>query len=112
MAINGKRLVAGSQIAAAATTYYTAPTATRAQIQSMTLTNTTAGAVTATVHLVPSGGTATASNTILSAKSIAAGESYRCIEAIGQWLEASGTIQALASAATSISLVASGIEQS
>ena len=110
MAITGKRMVTGSQLTAAAATYYTVGTSARAQIQAMTLTNTTGGAVTATVYLVPSGGTAAASNTILSAKSIAAGESYKCIEAIGQWLEAGGTIQALAGSATSISLVASGIE--
>ena len=109
MAINLKRLVAGSQLTAVAATYYTA-TNVRTQIQAMTLTNTTAGAVTATVYLVPSGGSATASNTILSAKSLAAGESYKVIEAIGQTLEAGGTIQALASAATSISMVASGVE--
>lgn len=112
MAVNLRRLVGGTQLAAAASTLYTAPTATKTQIQSMTLTNTTGGAVTATVYLVSSGGTATASNTILSAKSIAAGESYKVIEAIGQVLEAGGTIQALASSATSISMVASGIEQS
>lgn len=109
MAITGRRMVAGTQLGTSAATAYTA-TNVKAQIQAFTLTNTTGGAVTATVHLVPSGGTASASNMILSAKSIAAGETYKCIEAIGQWLEAGGTIQALASAATSISLVASGIE--
>jgi hypothetical protein len=110
MAITGKRMVAGSQLTTSAATYYTAGASIRAQIQAMTLTNTTGGAVTATVHLVPSGGSATAANMILSAKSIAAGESYKAIEAIGQWLEAGGTIQALASAGTSISMVESGIE--
>lgn len=110
MAINVKRLVSGSQLTTSAATYYTA-TNVRAQIQAMTLTNTSGGAVTATVHLVPSGGSASASNCILSAKSLAAGESYKVIEAIGQTLESGGTIQALASSATSITLVASGIEQ-
>lgn len=112
MAITGKTLVGGSQLTASAVTYYTAPTSTRTQIQAMTLTNTTAGAITATVYLVPSGGSASDSNTVLSAKSIAADESYKVIEAIGQWLEAGATIQALAGSATSISLVASGIEVS
>lgn len=110
MAITGKRMVAGSQITAAATTFYTVGASTRAQIQAMTITNRNAAARTVTIHLVPSGGTATDSNIILAAKSLNQDESYKVIEAIGQWLEAGGTIQALASAATSVNLVASGIE--
>ena len=49
MAITGKTLVGGSQLTASAVTYYTAPTSTRTQIQAMTLTNTTAGAISALV---------------------------------------------------------------
>lgn len=109
MAVTPKRLVPGSQIAASATTYYTA-TNVKARIDAIALTNTTEGAITATVHLVPSGGTADATNCILSAYSIAAGATYVVPGAIGQWLEEGGTVQALASAATSITLVASGVE--
>lgn len=105
-----KRLVSGAQVADTATTYYTAPANTRTTISACTLTNTTAGAVTATLHLVPTGGTAGADNCILSARTIAAGESYNVAPAIGQTLEAGGMIQALAGAATSITLVASGYE--
>ena len=102
------RLVDGSQLTAAAAIYYTAPANTITTIAACTLTNTTAGAVTATMHLVPSAGTPTASNMILSARVIAAGESYNVGSAIGQTLAAGGTIQALAGAAASIALVASG----
>lgn len=109
MAVTPKRLVPGSQLTTSAATYYTA-TGVKARIDSCVLTNTTGGAVTATVHLVPNAGTATASNCILSARSLAAGESYVVPGAIGQWLESGGTLQALASANTSITLVASGVE--
>ena len=105
-----KRLVSGSQIAASATTYYTTPANTKTTIAACTLTNTTGSAITATVYLVPTGGTAGADNCILSARTIAAGESYNVASAIGQTLEAGGTIQALAGSATSITLVASGYE--
>lgn len=111
MAISLKRMVNGSQLTTSAVAYYTASGA-KAQILAMTLTNTTGGAVTATVHLVPSGGSASASNCILSAKSLAAGASYKVAEAIGQALEDGGSVQALASSGASISLVASGIEYS
>ena len=104
------RMVAGSQLTVAAITYYTAPASTTTTIAACTLTNTTAGAVTATIHLVPNGGTATVSNMILSARALAAGESFNVGSAIGQSLAPGGTLQALASAATSITLVASGYE--
>lgn len=109
MAVTPKRLVSGSQLAAAAGTLYTA-TNVKARIDAMAITNTTGGAITATVHLVPSGGTAGVTNCVLSARSIAAGETLIVSGAIGQWLEAGGTIQALASSATSVVMVASGIE--
>lgn len=105
-----KRLVDGSQLTTSAATYYTTPANTLTTIAACTLTNTTAGPVTATVHLVPSGGSATASNMVLSARVIATGESYNVGSAIGQTLAAGGTLQALAGAVTSISLVASGYE--
>lgn len=109
MAVTPKRLISGSQLTTSAATYYTA-TSVKARIDALVLTNTSAGAVTATVHLVPSGGSAGASNCILSARSLAAGESYVVPGALGQWLESGGTIQALASSATAITIVASGVE--
>lgn len=105
-----KRLVDGSQLAATATTYYTTPANTLTTISACTLTNTTAGAITATLYLVPSGGTAGVTNCIMSARTLAAGESYNVGAAIGQTLAAGGTLQGLAGSATSITLVASGYE--
>lgn len=107
MAATRKRLVAGTQLALTTpATLYTVPTGTRTLITGMTLTNTTGGAVTATVHL----GTAAAANCVMSARSLAAGETVSVTGAIGQVMEAAEVLQAAASAATSISMVASGIE--
>lgn len=105
-----QRLVNGSQLTTSAATYYTVPANTITTISACTLTNTTAGAVTATVYLVPSGGSAGVGNCILSARVIAAGESYNVGSAIGQTMQAAGTLQALAGAGASITLVASGYE--
>lgn len=105
-----KRLVDGSQLAATATTYYTTPANTLTTISACTLTNTTAGAITATLYLVPSGGTAGVTNCIMSARTLAAGESYNVGAAIGQTLAAGGLLQGLAGSAASITLVASGYE--
>lgn len=107
MTTTAKRLVSGSQLTGSAATYYTAPTLTKTIIKSAQLTNTTAGAVACTVYLVPSAGTAGATNTVISARSIAAGETYNCPELVNAVLEAGGTIQALG---LNVTLTASGAE--
>lgn len=105
-----KQLCAGAQLTNAAATYYTAPANTVTTISAMTLTNTTGTARTATVYLVPNGGTAGATNCILSARTIAAGEAYNVVQAVGQSIPAGATLQALSDAGTALTLVASGYE--
>lgn len=110
MAATSSRFVDGSQLAIAAAALYTAGSGKTAIIKAMTLTNTSGNPVASTVHLVPSGGSPTASNRIISGKVLAAGESYTCPEAINQVLAAGGSIQGLADTASAISMVASGVE--
>lgn len=86
----------GGALTAAAVTQGTVVGAlTRRIIKAASITNTTAAAVAATVYLVPSGGAAGAGNTIISARSIAPGETYPCPELNGQGLNAAGFVQAL-----------------
>lgn len=110
MATRNVRIIGGSQLTGSAATYYTAPANTRCVIKRLTLTNTSAGAVTATVHLVASGGTASDANTLTKTHSIAAAETWDCVSAEGHVLEPGGTVQALASAVTSITIIGSGVE--
>lgn len=70
-------------------------TATKRVITSAALVNTTAATVQATVYLVPSGGAAGAANTLISARGIAPGETYPCLELVNQGLNSGGTVQAL-----------------
>lgn len=105
-----QKLVAGSQLTTSAATYYTAGTNVKAVITNMTLTNTTGTARTATVHVISAGASESASNMIISARVIAAGETYNCPEAIGKVMLATGTIRALAEANTAISLQVDGYE--
>ena len=105
-----KQLSAGAQLTVSAATYYTVPANTIATVSAMTLTNSTGTARTATVYLVPNGGSAAATNIILSARTIAAGESYNVGAAIGQTIPAGATIQALSDAGSAVTLVASGYE--
>lgn len=112
MATTPKRFVSGSQLTTGTATYYTAPSNTKARITQCVITNTSAGAETAKVHLVPSGGSADDTNVVFddSVTSVAAGETKTITGAIGQVLEAGGTIQAIASAGTALTLVVSGYE--
>jgi hypothetical protein len=107
MAVVARALFEPLQAQNAETTQYTS-TGVRTIIDKFTGTNTTAGAVTLTVKLVASGGAAGAGNTIVSAKSLAAGECYTFPEVVGHVLEAGDFISTLAGAATSITIRASG----
>ena len=109
MAVTPKALIQSQQLAATTTTYYTAVNV-RTIIDKFTLVNTTAGALTVTVDAVDSGGTAGATERLISARSIAAGETYTCPEIVGHILNPGDSIQASASAATSITVRASGRE--
>jgi len=88
-------LVAGVQLTGSAATYATGSAGNRTTIKSASVTNTTAGVVALTVYRVPSGGTAGASNTVISARSIAVGETYNCPELVNKVLHAGDTIQAM-----------------
>lgn len=91
----------GGALTGAAATQGTAVGAlTRRIIKAATITNTTAGAIAATIYLIPSGGTAGATNTYISARPIAAGESYPCPELINQGLNAGGFVQGLGNGLT------------
>jgi len=107
MTVTAKRLVSGSQLTGAAATYYTAPLATKAVVKNANVCNSTAGAVNLTVHLVPNGGAAGATNILISARAVAPGAVDRCPELVNQVIEAGGTLQALG---LSLTLVASGVE--
>jgi hypothetical protein len=95
MTVTPKVLVAGQVLTGSAATYYTAPALKRATIKSATVTNTTAGSVNLTVYRVPSGSTASAGNTIISARALATGVTESCPELVNKVLEAGDFIQAL-----------------
>jgi hypothetical protein len=110
MAQVAKRIIPGSQLTGSAATYYTAPVNTKCVIKRLTFCNTSSDPCAATIHLVTSGGSAVDSNTITKTKTLYPAETWSCPDAEGHVLEAGGTIQALASAATSITIVGSGVE--
>lgn len=109
MAVTPKKLIASQQLGSSNGTLYTA-TNCYAIIDKFTLVNTTAGAVTATIDIVDSSGASGVTERVISARSLAAGETYTCPEMVGHILNPGDTIQGLASASTSITVRASGRE--
>ena len=109
MSVTAKPIIPAKQAESSQTTQYTA-TNVRTIIDKFTGTNTTAGAVTLSVNLVTSGGTAGSDNLIAKTVSIAAGATYTFPEIVGHVLNSGDFISTLASAATSITIRASGRE--
>lgn len=109
MTVTVKNLIPAKQAENTQTTQYTA-TNCKAIIDKFTATNTSAGNVTISVNLVISGGSASASNLIVDTRAIAPDETYTFPELVGQVLESGSFISTIASAATSLTIRASGRE--
>lgn len=109
MPVTVKVLISSRQAEATQTTQYTATNA-KAIIDKFTATNTSAGNVTLSVNLVTVSGTAGVSNLIIDTRSIAPDETYTCPELVGHAMEPGGFISTIASAATSLTIRASGRE--
>lgn len=109
MAITVKNIIPRKYAENAQTSQYTAVNC-KTIIDKFTVTNTTAANATISVNLVASGGSASASNRVLSLRAIAPGETYTCPEVVGQTLEASGFISTLAGTVSALTISASGRE--
>lgn len=109
MSVLVKVLIPSKEAEAVQTTQYTAVSC-KTIIDKFTATNTTAGNLTLSVNLVTSGGTAGVSNLIVDARTIAPDETYTFPELVGHAMEPDGFISTIASAATSLTIRASGRE--
>lgn len=109
MTMTAKRL-ATSQVAASIASIYTAGSTTKAVVKRASFCNTTSGAITLLLHLVPPGGSVSDGNMVINHVSISAGETYIAGEVEGQVVDSLGSIQAEASSAGSITAVISGVE--
>ncbi len=106
-----KVLIPHQDVPNATATAYASPTAGKGTwIDKFTATNHTAGALTMSVHLVPSGGSALPENIVVSDKALAANETYIFPELVGKFLAPGDFIAWVASAAASISSGSNGRE--
>ena len=109
MTVTVKVLIPAKQAENTQTTQYTASLC-KTIIDKFTATNTSASVVTLSINIVTSGGSTGASNLIVDSRAIAVNETYTFPELVGQSLEAGGFISTIASAATSLTIRASGRE--
>jgi hypothetical protein len=109
MAVTVKNIIPAKEAESSQTTQYTA-TNCRCIIDKFTATNTSAGSESLSVNLVAASGTAGNDNLIVDARMLAAGETYTFPELVGQVLDTSSFISTIASAATSLTITASGRE--
>ncbi len=109
MSVIVKTLIPAKQAESVQTIQYTA-TNCRSIIDKFTATNTSANNVTISVNLVVNGGSAGVDNLVVDTRAIAPDETYTFPELVGQVLEPGSFISTIASAATSLTIRASGRE--
>lgn len=109
MAVTVKNIIPAKEAESTQTTQYTAVNC-RCIIDKFTATNTSAGNESLSVNLVSSVGTAGDDNLIVDAYMIVPGETYTFPELVGQVLDSGTFISTIASAATSLTIRASGRE--
>lgn len=109
MTVTVKNIIPRKQVEDIQTGQYTANNC-KTVIDKFTVTNTTAGNVVFSCNLVASGGAAGVANLVLSARTIAPGETYTCPELVGQTLEGGGFISTLAGTAAALTISAAGRE--
>lgn len=102
------QLVAPQQLTNADAAYYTAPTVTSAKIGRAVFCNTTGSATTITAGIT-TGGANAASTTLISARSIAPGESYVSPELAGAVIPAGSALHAQAGAGAAVTFTVSGL---
>lgn len=107
MPLTAKKL-SHAQLTAAAVTQYTVPASTTTRVTELLITNTDTVERVVTVHFVPSGGAADATNRVLSSMSVGAGTTIKI--GLDTVLMAGEFISALAGVAAVMNLRISGWE--
>ena len=111
MAATNITLINGVQLTAAAVDLYQSPAnGLGTRVTAFTAANSGGTTENYSLHIVPSGGSADATNILVSARSLIDNESDTPAEIINQLVPAGGSIQALASTTLKITVRASGVE--
>lgn len=104
-----KQLAQNAQASTTETTIYTVPASTTTIVKQIAVCNTTGVAANYSISIVPSGGTAGATNRIMAVQAIAANSTVYLD--LTQVMATGGFISILQGTASSITVTASGVEK-
>lgn len=110
MSVQAQVLIQAQYASITANLEYTCPAGKRAIIDKFTATNQDAGAIALTIYIVPNGQSATDSNKIIKAVSIAAGATLNISEMQNQILATGDAISVFCTVADKLTIRASGRE--
>lgn len=111
MSVTAKCLAQATAVPTTVGVIYTAPALTRAIIDAATVHHPGGGSThTYTVHIVPSGGSASDANKVYEAVSLASGLNASLDRLVGHVLEAGDSVRALGSASNNLTIRLSGRE--
>lgn len=110
MTVTIAQLCPPTQLVSGVSVLYTCPTATTARIDQFTLANHSVGAVKATVYVVPSGGTAGVTNTVIPQFTINAGVETSVTDMKNHVLKAGDKLQVQLDTGAAIVAMVSGIQ--
>lgn len=99
-----------AQIAVTDTTLYTCPANTTARVLKCTVTNDTTTVVTVSFNKRPTAAAAAVTNLIMNLKPIGDKETYECPEVVGQVLDPTDVISAIASVADQLTVALDVVE--
>jgi hypothetical protein len=108
MTIQPAVLTPSTQLGNTAAAIYTTPALGQAVIKRAVFTNIDTVPHTITVHRVPSGGSATIANRVISAYRLTPGQAYVAVELANMVLNGGDMIQALADTANQVNVTMSG----
>lgn len=107
MAVSVAQIVAPQQLPNAVTLLYTSSGATR--IDKFTVCNTTAGAATISIFLVPQSGVPGDGNTVSNHHSVAAGETWNSPDPVGLILNNGEALYAASDTEMALTVAAAGV---
>lgn len=102
--VSGGTTRSDAQLTTSAVAVYTTPASTVSIIEAVAATNVGSGTRTYTIHLVNSGDSANAANTLVDATSLLEGEAESVLVAVNHVLNEGDSLQALADAGASVNL--------
>jgi hypothetical protein len=108
MASSVKEIITAQYAPSAQTALYLSPTGTWTRIDKLSVTNSSGGAQTISINLIPNGGTATAANLTTNLRAVQPGETWNSPNEYGHVLNPGDSISVIASGASALVIAAAG----